>query len=51
MQVCQVSASSSLRFLGRKILNIFLKIKIKNITFVEGDVLSKYAKFHPLYGF
>ena len=27
--------------------------KIKNITFVEGNVLSKYAKFqfHPLYGF
>ena len=27
--------------------------KIKNITFVEGKVLSKYAKFrlHPLYGF
>ena len=28
-------------------------IKIKNITFVEGKVLSKYDKFrlHPLYGF
>ena len=27
--------------------------EIKNITFVEGNVLSKYAKFrlHPLYGF
>ena len=27
--------------------------KIKNINFVEGEVLSKYAKFwlHPLYGF
>ena len=27
--------------------------KIKNITFVEGNVLSKYAKLwlHPLYGF
>ena len=27
--------------------------KIKNITFVEGKVLGKYAKFrlHPLYGF
>ena len=27
--------------------------KIKNITFVEGNVLSKYAKFrlHPPYGF
>ena len=27
--------------------------KTKNITFVEGKVLSKYAKFqlHPLYGF
>ena len=27
--------------------------KIKNITFVEGKVLSKYAKFrlHPLFGF
>ena len=26
---------------------------IKNITFVEGNILSKYAKFwlHPLYGF
>ena len=26
---------------------------IKNITFVEGDILSKYAKFqlHPPYGF
>ena len=26
--------------------------KIKNITFVEGNFLSKYAKFqlHPLYG-
>ena len=26
---------------------------IKNITFVEGNVLSKYAKFklHPSYGF
>ena len=26
---------------------------IKNITFVEGNVLSKYAKFqlHPPYGF
>ena len=118
MQVCQVKASSSLRFLRRKILNIFSKIyplcrsinksnqaiwtkvvrnmedysinisvkksnipndveeivnfhfsnyksmetlsyhsnqssyptKIKNITFVEGKALSKYAKFrlHPL---
>ena len=29
------------------------EIKKKNITFVEGNVLSKYAKFqlHPLYGF
>ena len=26
MQVCQVSASSSLQFLGRRILNIFSKI-------------------------
>ena len=123
MQVCQVSASSSLRFLRRRILNIFFEnlpfmlpsqpikssdleksrmkhggllnkhfckkkksnipndlaeivnfhfshyksmetlschsnqssypTKIKNITFVEGKVLSKYAKFrlHPLYGF
>ena len=122
MQVYQVSASSSLRFLRRRILNIFSKIyplcclvnqsnqalltkvaqnmgdylinisvkkksnipnhlaeivnlhfshyksmetlschsnqssyptKIKNITFVEGNVLSKYTKFrlHPLYGF
>ena len=122
MQVCQVSASSSSRFLKRRILNFFLenlpfmsphkpikssdldksrvkhggllnkhfcKIKnqispmtwqklsistfpiislwklkvasnqssypteIKNITFVEGNVLSKYAKFrlHPPYGF
>ena len=27
--------------------------EIKNITFVEGNVLSKYAKFrrHPPYGF
>ena len=120
MQVCQVSASSSLRFLRRRIL-IFLKIcplcrpvnqsyqaiwtkvqmvdnsinisvrkkksnipsnlaeivnfhfshyksmktlrchsnqssylnKIKNKTFVEGNVISKYAKFqlHPLYDF
>ena len=27
--------------------------EIKNKTFVEGNVLSKYAKFrlHPLYGF
>ena len=27
--------------------------EIKNITFVDGNVLSKYAKFrlHPLYGF
>ena len=27
--------------------------EIKNITFVEGNVLSKYAKFrfHPAYGF
>ena len=27
--------------------------EIKYITFVEGNVLSKYAKFrlHPLYGF
>ena len=27
--------------------------EIKNISFVEGNVLSKYAKFrlHPLYGF
>ena len=27
--------------------------RIKNITFVEGNVLSKYAKFqlHPPYGF
>ena len=27
--------------------------EIKNITFVEGDILSKYAKFrhHPQYGF
>ena len=27
--------------------------EIKNINFVEGNVLSKYAKFrlHPLYGF
>ena len=117
MQVCQVSASSSLLFL-RRILNIFSKIyplchpvnqsnqaiwtkvggllnnisvkkksnipndlaeivnfhfshyksmetlschsnqssyptEIKNITFVEGNVLSKYAKFrlHPPYGF
>ena len=121
MRVCQVSASSSLRFLRRRILNIFSKIyplcrpvnqstsdldksrmkhggllnkhfckkrsnipndlaeivnfhfshfksmetlschsnqssyptEIKNITFVVGNVLSKYAKFrlHPLYGF
>ena len=28
-------------------------LKIKNVTFVEGYVLSKYAKFqlHPPYGF
>ena len=123
MQVCQVSASSSLRFLRRRILNFFFEnlpfmspcqpikssdldksrlkhggllnkhfcekkksnipsnlaeivnfhfshfksmktlschsnqssypTEIKNITFVEGNVLSKYAKFqlHPLYGF
>ena len=122
MQVCQVSASSFLRFLRRRILNIFFEnlplmlpsqpikssdldksrmkhnglldkhfceknsnisndlaeivnfhfshyksmetlschsnqsyhpTKIKNITFVEGKVLSKYAKFRldPLYGF
>ena len=31
----------------------FYPTKIKNITFVEGNVLSKYAKFrlHPPYGF
>ena len=122
MQVCQVSASSSLRFLRRRILIFFLEnlpfmsphqpikssdldksrvkhggllnkhfckkksnipndlakivnfhfshfkstetlschsnqssypTEIKNITFVEGNVLSKYAKFrlHPPYGF
>ena len=122
MQVCQVSASSSLRFLRRRILNIFFEnlpfmsprqpikssdldksrmkdgrllnkhfckkksnipndlaeivnfhfshyksmetlschsnqisyqTEIKNISFVEGNVLSKYAKFwlHPPYGF
>ena len=33
--------------------NQFLSARNKNITFVEGDVLSKYAKFqlHPPYGF
>ena len=122
MQVCQVSASSSLRFLRRRILIFFFRkftlmwprqpikssdldksrvkhgrlpnkhlckkksnipndlakivnfhfshyksmetlschsnqssypTEIKNITFVEGNVLSKYAKFrlHPPYGF
>ena len=122
MQVCKVSASSSLQFLRRRILNIFSKIyplchpvnqsnqaiwtkvawnmedysinisvkknlnipndlaemvnihfshyksmetlschsnqssyltKIKNIPFVESNVLSKYAKFrlHPPYSF
>ena len=123
MQVCQVSASSSLRFLRRRILIFFFEnlpfmssrqpikssdldksrvkhggllnkhfckkknqispmtwqklstfhfshyksmetlschsnqssypTEIKNITFVEGNVLSKYAKFqlHPTYGF
>ena len=31
----------------------FYPTEIKNIPFVEGKVLSKYAKFrlHPLYGF
>ena len=31
----------------------FYPTEIKNITFVEGNVLSKYAKFrlHPPYGF
>ena len=113
MQVCQVSASSSLRFLRRRILNIFFenlpfmsfcqpnkssdldksrmkhggllnkhffkKIKYpihfsryksmetlschsnqssyptetKNIIFVEGNVIRKFAEFrlHPSYGF
>ena len=28
-------------------------VKIKNINFVEGNIISKYAKFqlHPPYGF
>ena len=31
----------------------FYPTEIENITFVEGNVLSKYAKFrlHPPYGF
>ena len=50
MQVCQVSASSSLRFLRRRILNIFRKFTLQPIKLSDldksrmkhGGLLNKY---------